>query len=131
LKHAPWAEISPSETLIEVRVNGDATLGQADELWRDLVKLSAEYGCYKILGVSNRTTPVGVLEALAYADVFRAAGVSKSRHRVAWIEQNPANRDSVRLIQSALTNAGYWNALAFADEQEGREWVLSDEPAPL
>lgn len=118
--------IAPGPSMISVTVEGLPDYLSIDKLWRDIVAACNRHQCFHILGTSN-LEPAGSSEAYDHVAIFEAAGVNR-RFRIAWIEENPAAIEWIKLWEAVVRNRDLATARAFDSVADAKRW-LTDRPA--
>ena len=101
---------------------GDKTVEFAERVWSEIAATCDRHSCYRVLGVAESTTPMTPFEGYDHAKLFRNVGISDT-HRIAWVELNPDALDTIRFIETVLTNRGF-RVRAFSDVDEARAWLF-------
>lgn len=114
--------IKPTDSLIEVRVEGVPDRASITRMWKDIVTSCKEHGCMSVLGISDMEQPVKLADAIHHQVIFLEAGVTID-HRIAWVQLNPAAVRMNILSESILLNRGLVNGRVFTNEAEARKWL--------
>lgn len=109
-------------SIIEVRVTGDADRESVTAMWASIAEACKEYACNRILGFSNLERSLTLADALEHDSIFREAGIDK-RHHIAWMQLNPATRVMTELSATVARNKRATNIEMFTDEAEARQWL--------
>jgi len=94
--------IKYEDSLIQVNVTGVTDYLSLNQLLSDIVAACDKHQCFDVLGISN-TEYLSMEEAYDCAAIFQAAGVT-SRHRIAWVQENPSSREFLRLAEAVVRN---------------------------
>lgn len=118
--------IKYEDSLIQVNVTGVTDYLSLDQLLRDIVAACDEHRCFDVLGISN-TEYLSMEEAYDRAAIFQAAGVT-SKHRIAWVQENPASREFLRLAEAVVRNRLLLETTpVFDNVAEAKRW-LAEKP---
>jgi hypothetical protein len=107
---------------IKVISNGDKDYNSASKLWSAIKEKCEEHNCFKVLGIANSEKYFDTMEAFSHAELFSELGI-KHKYRIAWIELNPKAIETVKFIETVLSNRGLPGRV-FPNEEEAREWLL-------
>lgn len=110
---------------IKILAGGDKNLEYATALWSAVVETCKEHDCYNVLGISEATSPMPILDGYQHADLFRSLGIT-NKYRVAWVEFNPDARESTYFVETVLINRGLPGRL-FDSVAEAMDWLLRDD----
>ncbi len=123
----PEYTITPEPALISVTVEGLPDYLSIDKLWNDIVAACNQHQCFDILGTSNlEPAPSG--EAYSHAAIFEAAGVHNG-FRIAWVEENPAAKEWIKLSEAVVRNRDLATARAFDSVAEAKRWLVQTDAA--
>jgi hypothetical protein len=75
---------------VHARHTGADSYGISLELWQRIMAACRERGCFNILGESDNTNSLPVMDAFAHIGIYRKVGMS-ARYRVAWVNHNPGH----------------------------------------
>ena len=115
-------EVSIENDHVLVIADGDKDFRFMDKMWRNVVAVCEEHGCFNVLGLANTTTPLEAVEGYETAALFQELNIDQ-RYRIAWVEMNEESRDLLDFIQTVLANRGLPGRV-FDTEAEAREWLL-------
>jgi hypothetical protein len=107
---------------IRAESRGEKSIVWAREFWGEVVEVCGENDCYNVLGISESTTVIPVLEGFDIVALFRELGIDTS-YRIAWVESNPDAIKTLRFIDAALFNRMLPGRL-FKNEEEARKWLF-------
>ncbi len=108
---------------IKVLSTGDKNFEYSQRLWQAVVEACREHDCFKILGISESTSPMPVLDGYRHADLFRKLGIGR-KYKIAWVELNEDAKDATYFIDTVLFNRGLPGRL-FDTVLEATEWLLA------
>lgn len=117
-------DIKKEDKYILARITGNIGYAQILELWRGIIRACDEYQCFNILGISE-TEPLSTMDAFGHEKIFRETGVSM-KHRIAWVEKDPAAKKQLEFAETVLKNRGLVNGGLFADVSEAKAWLLKE-----
>ena len=107
---------------IRAESRGEKSIVWAREFWGNVVKVCGENDCCNVLGISESTTVMPVLEGFDMVALFRELGIDTG-YRIAWVESNPDAIKTLRFIDAALFNRMLPGRL-FENEEEARKWLF-------
>lgn len=110
---------------VRVIADGDKDYVFQNRLWQEVSSACEEQNCFKILGISNTTTPLEAVEGYDTARIFRDLKID-NRYRLAWVELNDESRDMTQFIATVLANRGLPGRL-FDTEEEAKKWLLDSD----
>jgi Cu/Ag efflux pump CusA len=110
---------------VRVIADGDKDYHFQNRLWQEVTAECEKHQCFKVLGISNTTTPLEAVEGYDTARIFRQLNID-SRYRLAWVETNAESRNMTEFIATVLANRGLPGRL-FDTEEEATEWLLVSE----
>lgn len=113
--------IRHEDPVVRVTVTGSPDYLSLDQLWRDIVACCREHHCLKVLG-SSRTEEWTDEDAYDHAAIFEAAGVT-NRFRVAWVEENVAAMQAIKLAKAVVTNRDVVTGRVFASLAKAKRWL--------
>ena len=113
--------ISYEEPLVRVTVTGSPDYLSTDRLWHDIAETCRKHGCLKILGKS-KTAGWQDADAYDHAPIFESAGLS-NRYRVAWVEENTAAREAIKLAEAVVTNRDVVTGRVFDSVNQAIRWL--------
>jgi len=117
--------ISFEDDYIKVLSDGDKNLEFAQRLWPAVVEACNEHNCYKILGISEATSPMPVIDGYQHADLFRKLRINR-KYKIAWVELNEDAKDASYFVDTVLFNRGLPGRL-FDTVLEASDWLLADD----
>lgn len=115
-------DITKEDKYILARLTGENSYAIGLELWRGIIKACNDYQCFNILGISD-TEPLSTMDAFDHEKIFRETGVTL-KHRIAWVEKNPAAWEVMKFIENVLKNRSMVNGRLFTDVAEAKAWLL-------
>jgi hypothetical protein len=121
-------DITHSDSLIQVRVNGSLDVADVRRLWTAIVEACETHNCYDILGVSALDQPFSTVTAFNHHEIFTDVGVTL-RHRIAWVDENGASNEILAFTESVLVNRSKLNGALFPSVEAARKWLNEDGPA--
>ncbi|MCC9606893.1 hypothetical protein LOC68_15585 [Blastopirellula sp. JC732] len=113
---------------IHVRGRGSSSAEMSFEILRKIIAACEEYDCYNILGESEAKVEMPTLEAFKHIDSVPKAGLT-TKHRVAWVAEDPARYEQLKFIETVLRNRGLFNGQVFRTVAEAHQWLLGDGSA--
>ena len=119
--------ITPEPSMISVTVEGLPDYLSIDKLWHDIVAACNQHQCFDILGSSNsELAPTD--EAYSHAAIFEAAGVHNG-FRIAWVEENAAAKEWIKLSEAVVRNRNLATARVFDSVAEAKRWLAKGDSA--
>ena len=107
---------------IRVESKADKSIAWAREFWTAVVEACKENDCFKVLGISESTTVIPIMEGFDHVELFRELGIT-TKYRIAWVELNPAAIKTLKFVDAALFNRLLPGRL-FRTEAEAKTWLL-------
>ena len=120
-------EVSLEGDHIRVIADGDKDYQFQNRLWQEVTAVCEEHDCFRILGISDTTTPLEAVEGYDTARIFRDLKID-SRYRLAWVELNDESRNMTEFIATVLANRGLPGRL-FDTEEAAKKWLLETDVA--
>jgi hypothetical protein len=114
-------EIEFDGNFVRVHARGTESIENASRLWPDVLATCKQNDCFKVLGVAETTTPLGILDSMGHADLFRRLGID-SKYRIAWVELNPLAHEAISFTEIVLSNRGLPGKL-FNDPEVAEDWL--------
>lgn len=121
-------DISHSDSLIQVRVNGTADDADIRQLWAAIVEACETHDCYDILGISALDQPFSTVTAFNHHEIFTDVGVTL-HHRIAWVDANSASEEVLAFTESVLVKRSKLNGGLFPSVEAGTKWLMEKDPA--
>lgn len=90
-------------------------------MWKDISATCRKNNCHTILGIADIDTE-SIEHAYDHAAIFEAAGMT-SGYRIAWVELNPSEQESAKLVEAVIRNRGLADARVFDSVREARHWL--------
>jgi hypothetical protein len=118
-------EVSFEGDHIRVIADGDKDYRFQNRLWQEVTATCEEHDCFRILGISDTTTPLEAVEGYDTARIFRDLKID-SRYRLAWVELNDESRSMTEFIATILANRGLPGRL-FDTEEAAKKWLLESD----
>jgi hypothetical protein len=115
---------------LHVRHTGEDSYEISRELWQRVMKACEEHHCYNILGESDNTNVLSMLDAFKHILIFREVGAS-FKHRIAWVNHNPKANNIYEYLEHILTNRFVGTGHLFKTVEEAKRWLLSRVDAPV
>jgi hypothetical protein len=109
---------------IFARHTGATSQAITREFLRRIAEACEEHRCYNILGESELSSDMSVLDAFAHAKAWPGAGLSV-KHRVAWVNHRPDMRGTFEFIENVLKNRCMAHGHIFKTVAEAKRWLLS------
>jgi len=113
--------IKHENSTVRVSVTGSPDYLELDRLWHDIIAYCKRHNLFRILGEST-TDEWQDADAYDHAPIFEAAGVTND-YRVAWVEQNPAAREAIKLAEAVVNNRGLETARTFDNIADAKRWL--------
>jgi len=110
---------------IKVLSDGDKNFEYSQKLWPAVVEACVEHDCYRILGISEATSPMPVLDGYRHADLFRKLRINR-KYKIAWVELNDDAKDATYFVDTVLFNRGLPGRL-FDTVLEASDWLLAED----
>ena len=107
---------------IRAESRGVKTIAWAREFWSAIVEACEKYDCYKVLGISESTTVMPIMDGFDHVALFRELGIN-TKYRIAWVELNPEAVKTVRFVDAALFNR-LLPGRAFETQEVARDWLF-------
>ncbi len=117
-------DIQPQGNYLLARYRGPDSLEISRNIMQQIVGACDEYECFNILVLAYIENPLSTLENYDLAAMFTEEGFS-SKHRMAWVDQNPDTYDSTYFAETILHNRGF-SARLFREVGDAKQWLLSD-----
>jgi len=121
-------DIEPQSGYLLVRYRGPTSPEISRHILQRIVGACDEYACFNVLILAYLENALSTLEKFDLAEMFREEGFS-SKHRMAWVDQNPDTYDSTAFAETVLSNRAF-SARLFRDAQDAKEWLLGGAPRP-
>jgi hypothetical protein len=109
---------------IRAESKGDKSLAWSRQLFSAIVGACEANNCFRVLGISESTKPVSIIEGFEHIELFRELGIN-TKYRIAWVELNPAAVKTVKFVDAALFNRMLPGRL-FPTEEEARAWLFGE-----
>ena len=109
---------------IRAESRGEKSIEWAREFWAAVVDACTKHDCYKVLGISESSVVIPIMDGFDVIELYRELGIS-TKYRIAWVELNPAAIKTMRFVDAALFNRMLPGRL-FKDEEEAKKWLFSD-----
>ena len=110
---------------IRVIADGDKDYQFQNRLWQEVTAACEENDCFRILGISDTTTPLEEVEGYDTARIFRDLNID-NRYRLAWVELNDESRNMTEFIATVLADRGLPGRL-FDTEEAAKKWLLESD----
>lgn len=110
---------------VRVVADGDKDYHFQNRLWQEVATVCEKHQCFKVLGISNTTTPLEAVEGYDTARIFQELNID-NRYRLAWVETNAESRNMTEFIATVLANRGLPGRL-FDTEDEAKIWLLQSD----
>ena len=114
--------IARKDSVIRVTTTGDFDYVGIFEMWEKVISACESHSCFRVLGMSNLNEPPAPIDSYEYMSMLQAVGLT-SRHRVAWVAQNPALFDQMLLAETVIRNRSDLVVRVFKDEANAQEWI--------
>lgn len=112
--------------LVCARTEGVFEFLKTYEMFEEIVATCKSNNCSNILGQSNLKKPMPSADAFELVRIFESVGVT-TEHRIAWVAENPALLDRLRLAATALRSRGAFNVFIFEDTAKAMRWLEDGE----
>lgn len=112
--------------LVRARTEGIFDYLKAYEMLEEIVATCKSNNCNKILGGSNLTEPMPAADAYEFVHIFESVGVTPE-HRIAWVAENPALLERLRLAATSLRSRGSYEVVIFEDTNTALRWLEDGE----
>jgi hypothetical protein len=109
---------------VEVHSTGDKSYQTAVTLWREILRVCEEHGCYKVLGIGESTKPMPTMDAMNHTRLFQDFSITR-KYQIAWVELNREAVGSIKFLETVLLNRGLLNGKLFHDVPEAKSWLLA------
>ena len=110
---------------IRVESNGDKSIARARTMWTEIVATCDENDCFRVLGISESSTAMPVMDGFDHVELFQELGIT-TKYRIAWVELNASSVKNLKFIDSALFNR-MLPGRAFRTEAEAKAWLLDEK----
>ena len=110
---------------VRVIADGDKDYQFQNRLWQEVTSVCEEHQCFRILGISDTSTPLEAVEAYDTARIFRDMKID-NRYKLAWVEINDDSRNMTEFIATVLANRGLPGRL-FDTEEAAKKWLLESD----
>ena len=110
---------------IRVDSKGDKSIERARMVWAAVVAACEENDCFRVLGISESSTVMPVMDGFDHVELFRELGIS-TKYRIAWVELDASSVKSLKFVDSALFNRMLPGRL-FRTESEAKTWLLDEK----
>ncbi|HFB67006.1 MAG TPA: hypothetical protein ENJ60_15845 [Aeromonadales bacterium] len=104
---------------------GEKTLENITNLWKEIARLCHEVQCFKVLGIGKSDNPLSVNESFDHTDSLKKIGIT-NKFKVAWTDTNPEAYATLNLLEAVFRRQGIANGRIFADVHEAKKWLLDD-----
>ena len=111
---------------LHVQHTGDDSYQISLELWHRIAKACKKHKCFNILGESNTNKLLSTMDAFNHIKIFQDAGITL-KHRIAWVDNNPATKQQFRFIENVLKNRAAANGGLFENIEEAKKWLLNKD----
>ena len=118
--------ISHQDNYLHVKVSGKGSHKNAFAMWSEIAQGCEQHQCYNILGEQNLQTPLSTVEALDHPALLKSAGIT-TKHRIAWVDNNPRTRETTAFIRDMLINRNLGNGRLFNNLERARNWLLKSQ----
>jgi len=118
-------EVTYEDDHVRVIADGDKDYRYQDRLWHEITATCEAHHCFRILGISDTTTPLEAVEGYDTARIFRDLKID-NRYRIAWVELNDDARNMTEFIATVLANRGLPGRL-FDTEEAAKKWLLETD----
>ena len=108
--------------ILNVTIEGSITLDDSFVIWQKISEKSTYFSC-KCIFIRSDLKPMGRNHAFKYKDLFDELRTPWT-FKIAWLEENPQNRENIRYIGRVI---GYWglNNISYVDsEDSAKDWLL-------
>jgi hypothetical protein len=117
-------DIQPQGNYLLARYRGPDSLEISRNIMQRIIEACDEHKCFDVLVLAYIENPLSTLENYDLAAMFTEVGFS-SKHRMAWVDQNPDTYDSTYFAETILHNRGF-SARLFREVGDAKQWLLSD-----
>lgn len=115
-------KISKEDSVIRVRTEGVFDFLQAYEMWEKIVAACNSHNCFRVLGQSGLEEPVPALDAYEHLGILESVGISP-HHRIAWVAEDPALLDSLRIVETVVRNRSPFAVRMFDKMNDAERWL--------
>ncbi len=91
---------------------------------QQIVGACDKYECFNVLVLAYLENSLSTVENYDLSAMFTEVGFS-SKHRMAWVDQNPDTFDSTYFAETVLHNRGF-SVRLFREVEDAKQWLLSD-----
>jgi hypothetical protein len=110
---------------VQVISNGEKSFESSSKIWTNALKVCQEHNCYKVLGIAKTTKQHTTIEAYKHGELFHQVKIDHN-YKIAWVELNPDEVDSIKFIEVVLLNHGF-NVKLFDDVETAKTWLLAED----
>ncbi len=115
--------ITKEKDMLYVHVTGEDSRQASLEVFSIIVKVCEEHNCYKVLVESFLDNPLDTMDGYEHPQRFEEAGITH-KHRIAWVDLNPATYDSFEFAETVLINRGYTMGKLFNSVDKAKQWLF-------
>lgn len=108
--------------MICVRTEGVFDFLEAYEMWEKIVAACNLHNCFRIFGQSGLEKPLPSLDAYEHIGILEAVGITP-QHRIAWVAEDPALLDSLRLVETVIRNRSPFAVRMFDNRNDAARWL--------
>lgn len=109
---------------IKAITNGEKDADSAARLFTSIRDTCVQHDCFDILGLANSTKHLSVGDGYNLAKLFTRLGITV-KHRIAWVELNPATHEDLYFFETVLRNRGF-RIKVFPTASEAKKWLLPE-----
>ena len=108
---------------VRVHLRGAENIEVASRVWSDVVEVCKQNECFKVLGVAETTSTLGIMDSMQHVDLFRNLGID-NKYRIAWVELNPSAYEATLFTEIVMSNPGLPGKL-FSDPEDAVQWLAA------
>ena len=110
---------------VRAESRGEKSIEWSRELWPAIVAACEANDCYKVLGISESSTVIPIMDGFDHIGLFRELGIN-TKYRIAWVELNPDAMKTVKFVDAALFNR-MLPGRVFMTEDEAKKWLFGSK----
>lgn len=111
-----------SDCCLKVNIEGNIDLNDSYNIWKKIIAKGNYFSCKRIFIRSNLKR-MDRFHAFKYKDLFDELR-SPWTFRIAWLEDNPENRDNIKFIDRIINYWGLKNINYFEEAGPAKNWLL-------
>jgi len=110
------------DSCLKVDIEGDIDLEDSYSIWQKIIEKGNYFSCKRIFIQSN-LKDMDRIHAFKYKDLFDELRTPWT-FRIAWMEDNPENRDNIKFLDRVINYWGLKNINYFENKGPAMNWLL-------